>query len=64
MTQQTEFNQNQLIGLTIEEAREIYENIRIVKINGNPLVCTMDYNTKRLNVEVVDRKISKIQGFG
>ena len=64
MTEQKEFDQNQLIGLTIEEAIEIYPNIRVVKINGNPLVCTMDYRIDRLNVEVVDRKISIIQGFG
>ena len=55
-----------LIGLTIEDASKIYTNgkIRVTKNNGQNTRITMDSIPTRLNVAVVDGKISEILRFG
>lgn len=48
---------NELIGLTLEEAREQGYYIRQVQIDGEPQCVTMDYNPKRINVATENGKI-------
>ncbi len=53
-----------LIGLTLEEARHIYSNIRVTKKDGIPSVVTRDLRFERLNVEIDVSKIVKVTNFG
>lgn len=52
-----------LIGLSPRQARRIYENIRIVEINGRRLPTTQDYNRSRINVETRNDIIIRIDGI-
>lgn len=52
-----------LIGLSPRQARRIYENIRIVEVNGRRLPTTQDYNRSRINVETRNDVIIRIDGI-
>lgn len=57
-----------LIGKKIDDARTMADRydyvIRLVKRNGVALVCTCDYRTNRINVEIVDDVVTKVRGIG
>ena len=61
-----------LKGLTIKEAQTKMEDIphfrlmyiRVTRNNNIPMICTMDYVKDRLNVHIVDNKITDIIGVG
>ena len=65
---------NQVIGMTIEGAKQFVESIsysdnthyimRIVKEDGISRSIKLDFRFYRLNVEVIDGKISKIDSIG
>lgn len=52
-----------LIGLTPEEARQIYPTLRVTCIDGNYPPVTSDFCTKRLNVSIVHGRIVSLDGF-
>jgi predicted MPP superfamily phosphohydrolase len=56
------------IGQPLEVLKEALERdgktIRIVQLNGNPAVVTMDLNINRLNVGVTNNIVDLIRGFG
>lgn len=53
-----------VIGLTIEEAREYWDDIRIVMRDNESYIGTCDLDFMRLNVSIVNDKIISVQGFG
>lgn len=61
-----------LIGLTVTEAKIALEPIehfkftylRIVRKDDLPMIITCDYVKDRLNVHIVNDKITEIIGFG
>lgn len=57
-----------LLGKPLVEARTIAEargnRIVTVKIDGEPMITTADYNPDRVRVEMVSGLISKIVGMG
>ena len=60
-------NFDELIGKTLEEAKEIIDRsirIRINKEDGVSYFGTCDMNPNRLNVEIENKLISKINGIG
>ena len=52
----------QIIGKTIPEAKNIYSNIRVVAENGVSEIITMEMQYYRINVTVLDGKISSFAG--
>lgn len=52
----------ELIGLTLESAREILKDkkYRIVRIDGKGMMVTCDYRPERLNLEIENNIITKI----
>ena len=52
-----------IIGLTLQQARSIYPNVREVIRNGQPLVITQEYNPNRINVETKNGKIIRFTWF-
>lgn len=52
----------QIIGKTKQEAFYILESnnidYRVVSIDGSPLVCTKDFNSKRVNLKITNGHIS------
>lgn len=59
---------DQLINKTLTEAQEIAESqgykIRVMKLDGDALFGTMDFNAKRINVEVADSFVIDVMGIG
>jgi len=59
---------DQLINKTLAEAQEIAESqgykIRVMKLDGDALFGIMDFNAKRINVEVADSFVIDIIGIG
>ncbi len=59
-----------LVGLTLSEAEELlYENgwpwtLRSVRVNGEDLAVTEDYQTNRVNIVTVDGVITDVVSFG
>jgi len=54
---------NQMIGKTMSEAKQIYEKIRVIKEDGIPCFITFEVRSDRINVEVNQGKIIRIDGF-
>ena len=52
-----------LIGKTIEEAQNEYGFIRVVSQDGKEFMLTMDNRPDRVNVIVVNGRITAIDGF-
>lgn len=52
-----------IVGNSIEDARRIYDNIRVVILDGQNLPVTMDYRPERINVEVVDGIVTQVLGY-
>lgn len=48
------------IGMTVVEARQIHDNVRVMIRNGEHLFGTLDFDPNRMNVETKDGKIVKI----
>lgn len=59
-------NYKKIIGLTIEEAREFLKGhtVRVVKKDGKSLFIKLDARRNRVNVAVVDDKITEIVNIG
>ena len=65
---------NSIVGMEIEAAQKIVESkihsnlrnysMRITKVDGKAHIVTCDFRMDRLNVEVVDGKISKVIDLG
>lgn len=55
---------NHLIGLTVEEAKEKGVWIRVMREDNQRYVGTMDFRPTRINVEVENGKIIKVNGVG
>ncbi len=53
-----------IIGLTLNEARRYYNNIREVIRNGEQLPVTLDYNPRRINVETSNGRIIRVVSLG
>lgn len=53
-----------LIGLTVDQARRYYNNIRVVIADGNHLPVTQDYRPDRINVETRNGIIIRIVSRG
>ena len=62
----TEHDFSNVIGKTIFEAEQLHDcfDFRIVAVDGKSRIITMDYRLDRVNVEVEDGKITKVQGIG
>lgn len=58
----------ELVGLYFEQAEAVVRkdgySLRPVKVNGSHCMITRDYRTNRINVEVVDEKITAVTGVG
>lgn len=52
-----------LLGKTLDEAYQIYSNIRVVIRNGERLIITQDYDEDRINVATRNDIITRIVGF-
>lgn len=52
-----------VIGLGLNEADELIRaagyRYRVVHRDGNNYICTMDYDTRRVNLHIMDRKITE-----
>lgn len=66
ITKQKKMDYKKIIGLTIEEARESLKDhtVRIVKEDGKSLFVKFDARANRVNVAVVDDKITEIVNIG
>lgn len=53
-----------VIGLTMDEAKKLWDDIRAIEIDGIPTVTTREYVLMRMNVKVRDGKIVKFVNFG
>lgn len=53
-----------IIGLTIDEAKKLWDDIRVIEIDGNQTVITRNYVLMRMNVKVRDGKIVEFVNFG
>ena len=56
-------NYGSLIGMTVEEAKQIYRKIRVVKEDGVSLCVTEDFRMDRLNVATSGGIITELVGF-
>uniref|UniRef100_A0A6C0C8H5 Uncharacterized protein n=1 Tax=viral metagenome TaxID=1070528 RepID=A0A6C0C8H5_9ZZZZ len=52
-----------LLGLSLRQARQIYNNIRVVEVNGRRVPTTQDYDRTRINVATRDDVVIRIDGF-
>ena len=55
---------NNLIGLNIEQAKQIYKTIRITSIDGNKLNIDKKHMPSRRNVQIKNGKIISESGRG
>lgn len=56
---------DKVVGLSVQEAADLLKTtVRPVKIDGKHLGVTMDYRPTRLNVVVVDGKITETEYYG
>jgi hypothetical protein len=59
---------SRLVGKEETEASQICENsghkMRVMSKDGESYLVTCDYRTDRINVNVIDGKISSISGIG
>lgn len=62
------FNIEALQGLTLDQARQVARDasyrLRIVQEDGRQFMGTMDYDARRVNIEVIGGKVAKVQGIG
>lgn len=59
--------QESLPGNTVDTAERVFGldfTFRIVRIDGKPTVCTRDIKPNRVNVEVEDQVISRVDSIG
>jgi hypothetical protein len=54
---------NLILGKTYIEALRLYNNIRVIKLDGINIVIKMDYCEERCNVEIEKGVIIKIYDF-
>lgn len=56
---------NEIVGLTVAEARKYHKNIRIVEENGARLESiSKEHRPERVNVSIKNGKIVKVLGMG
>jgi hypothetical protein len=53
-----------VIGLTLDEAKKIWDDIRVVEVDGHKKIVTRDYVLMRMNVGIRNGKIVKFFNFG
>lgn len=51
------------IGMSENDARLIYKNLRVVEVDGRYCIITDDLNPERLNVIIEKNIITKIDGL-
>jgi hypothetical protein len=68
MAQVTSFDVQSLRGMTLAAARKAASaagyRLRIRIEDGRPAVCTMDYDSQRINVEVISGRVVAVRGVG
>jgi hypothetical protein len=52
-----------LLGLTFDEAKILYPNLRIIEIDGLQLSKTNDYSINRCNIIIKNELVFKVDGF-
>jgi hypothetical protein len=52
-----------ILGKTYNEAKKIYENLRVIKINDRFLIVTMEHSKDRCNIILKDDIIVDVVGF-
>lgn len=57
-----------LVGMTVSDARNVLKQrglaLRVTVEDGSPYMLTMDYRRDRVNVEVKDGKVVRIESTG
>lgn len=53
-------NEKEFIGLTLQEAKNKYDFIRVMAEDGDHYIGTCDYREERMNVELVKGLIIKV----
>lgn len=63
LIRQKEFDDKILIGLHINTARKLYQNIRVVEIDEKRLILRFDYCSARINIGTKNNIIIRIDGY-
>ena len=54
----------ELVGKTLEEAKKLNSNLRVLKQDGEARLHTQDFKPTRVNVEVEKGIVTKVVSFG